>query len=365
MSVIGASDRGGKPGWLRAAPALFLLLWSSGFVFLKLGLRDADPLTFLALRYACVVALLAGPFLWLRPALPRTRRAWLNLIVVGLLLQAGYFSFTYLSLKLGMSAGAVALVTSQQPILVGLLAPALAGERVGALRWVGLALGAAGAVLVILARGSVAIASPWALAFALLALACITGGTLWEKRFGTDVHPVSANLVQYAVGLAVSAPLAFALEPMHVHWSAGLAGLAGVSCDLQFADRDLAAARDGAAWRSVARVGAVLPDSAGHRTDRARGARRDDQCACLARHGAGGRRALSRDALLSAVQTVRVHGGGSYLTYRDGFPIIDAVFARLLRCIGQTEASRSRGATMPRATQRVRAAIDSIQETCR
>ncbi|KVT47875.1 DMT family transporter [Burkholderia multivorans] len=224
MSVIGVSDRGGKPGWLRAAPALFLLLWSSGFVFLKLGLRDADPLTFLALRYACVVALLAGPFLWLRPALPRTRRAWLNLIVVGLLLQAGYFSFTYLSLKLGMSAGAVALVTSQQPILVGLLAPALAGERVGALRWVGLALGAAGAVLVILARGSVAIASPWALAFALLALACISGGTLWEKRFGTDVHPVSANLVQYAVGLAVSAPLAFALEPMHVHWSAGLAG---------------------------------------------------------------------------------------------------------------------------------------------
>lgn len=224
MSVIGASDRGGKPGWLRAAPALFLLLWSSGFVFLKLGLRDADPLTFLALRYACVVALLAGPFLWLRPALPRTRRAWLNLIVVGLLLQAGYFSFTYLSLKLGMSAGAVALVTSQQPILVGLLAPALAGERVGVLRWVGLALGAAGAVFVILARGSVAIASPWALAFALLALACITGGTLWEKRFGTDVHPVSANLVQYAVGLAVSAPLAFALEPMHVHWSAGLAG---------------------------------------------------------------------------------------------------------------------------------------------
>ncbi|AJY15884.1 DMT family transporter [Burkholderia multivorans] len=224
MSVIGASDRGGKPGWLRAAPALFLLLWSSGFVFLKLGLRDADPLTFLALRYACVVALLAGPFLWLRPAMPRTRRAWLNLIVVGLLLQAGYFSFTYLSLKLGMSAGAVALVTSQQPILVGLLAPVLAGERVGALRWVGLALGAAGAVLVILARGSVAVASPWALAFALLALACITGGTLWEKRFGTDVHPVGANLVQYAVGLAVSAPLAFALEPMHVHWSAGLAG---------------------------------------------------------------------------------------------------------------------------------------------
>src|SRR5579859_6582881 len=96
----------------------------------------------------------------------------------------------------------VALVTSQQPMI--------AGERVGVLRWVGLALGAAGAVLVILARSSVDVASSWALAFAVLALACITGGTLWEKRFGTDVHPVTANLVQYTVGLAVTAPLAFA-----------------------------------------------------------------------------------------------------------------------------------------------------------
>ncbi|WP_176051290.1 DMT family transporter [Burkholderia sp. BCC1644] len=224
MTAVDPPAAARQPGWLRFAPALFLLLWASGFVFLKLGLRYADPLTFLALRYACVVALLAGPFLWLRPPLPRTRRAWRDLVVVGLLLQAGYFAFTYLSLKLGMSAGAVALVTSQQPILVGLLAPMIAGERVGALRWLGLALGAAGAVLVILARSSVDVASPWALAFALLALACITGGTLWEKRFGTDVHPVTANLVQYAVGLAVTAPLAFALEPMHVEWTAGLAG---------------------------------------------------------------------------------------------------------------------------------------------
>ncbi|WP_034176867.1 DMT family transporter [Burkholderia ambifaria] len=177
MSLATTPEAGRQPGWLRVAPALFLLLWASGFVFLKLGLRDADPLTFLALRYACVVALLAGPFLWLRPALPRTRNEWRNLVVVGLLLQAGYFSFTYLSLKLGMTAGAVALVTSQQPILVG-----------------------------------------------LLALACITGGTLWEKRFGTDIHPVTANLVQYTIGLAVTAPLAFALEPMHVHWTVGLAG---------------------------------------------------------------------------------------------------------------------------------------------
>jgi drug/metabolite transporter (DMT)-like permease len=218
------SVSGTRPSWLKPAPALFLLLWSSGFVFLKLGLRYADPLTFLALRYACVVVLLIGPYLSVRPELPRTLRAWCNLIIVGLLLQAGYFSFTYLSLKLGMSAGATALITSQQPILVGLLAPLIAGERVSALRWIGLGLGACGAVLVIVAKSSIDVSSPIALLFAILALVSMTGGTLWEKRFGTAIHPITANLVQYAVGLLATAPLAFLLEPMHVRWSLELLG---------------------------------------------------------------------------------------------------------------------------------------------
>lgn len=212
------------PLWLRTAPALFLLLWSSGFVFLKLGLQYADPLTFLALRYACVVALLIGPCLWLRPSLPSSIGPWIHLAMIGLLIQAGYFTFTYLSLKYGMSAGAVALVTSQQPILIGLLAPAIAGERVDRIRWLGLALGVTGAVIVITARSSIDVSSPLALVFAVLALLAMTGGTLWEKRFGTPVHPVLANTVQYAVGLAVTAPLAVLLEPMHVQWTPGLFG---------------------------------------------------------------------------------------------------------------------------------------------
>lgn len=212
------------PLWLRLAPALFLLLWSCGFVFLKLGLQYADPLTFLALRYACVVALLIGPCLWLRPAMPHGIAPWLHLAMIGLLIQAGYFAFTYLSLKLGMSAGAVALVTSQQPILIGLLAPIIAGERVDRVRWAGLALGVTGAALVITAKSSVQMSSALGLMFAVLALLAMTGGTLWEKRFGAPVHPVLANTVQYTVALVVTAPLAWLLEPMHVQWTAGLFG---------------------------------------------------------------------------------------------------------------------------------------------
>ena len=210
------------PPWLKIAPALFLLLWSSGFVFLKLGLAYADPLTFLALRYACVVAILTVPFVAIRPPLPASRAGWLHLAMVGLLIQAGYFAFTYLSLKAGSTPAEVALITSQQPILIGLLAPAIAGERVDAVRWAGLALGVAGAGIVILARSTVHPGAPIGILFAVLALLSMTAGTLYEKRFGEAAHPVTANLVQYAVGLAVSAPLAVLLEPMHIVWSGGL-----------------------------------------------------------------------------------------------------------------------------------------------
>jgi drug/metabolite transporter (DMT)-like permease len=181
-------------------------------------------LTFLALRWVCVVCVLLIAFAWVRPRLPATARAWRNLAMVGLFLQVGYLIGTYLSLKLGVSAGAVALITSQQPILIGMLAPALAGERVDAVRWAGLVLGVLGACVVILANASIDIASPAGLLFALMALVSLTASTLWEKRYGVSTHPITANLVQCTVGLVVLAPLAYLLEPMRVQWSLPLFG---------------------------------------------------------------------------------------------------------------------------------------------
>jgi drug/metabolite transporter (DMT)-like permease len=68
-------------------PALFVLLWSSGFTFVALGLPHSEPITFLALRYVIVVAVLAVAYAVVRPPLPRGR-AWLDLAIVGFLLQA-------------------------------------------------------------------------------------------------------------------------------------------------------------------------------------------------------------------------------------------------------------------------------------
>lgn len=189
---------------------------------MKIGLEYADPISFLALRYLCVVALLLLPAIYYRKIFPTDIRTIGHIAMVGLLIQACYFSFVYLSLKWGISAGAVSLIVSQQPILIALLAPAIAGEKVSAVHWLGLALGVSGAALVTLSRSSVAVGSGVALVCAVLALLSMTSGTLWEKRFGVHVHPVASNMIQYIVGLAVTAPLAYALEPMHFTWTSGL-----------------------------------------------------------------------------------------------------------------------------------------------
>jgi drug/metabolite transporter (DMT)-like permease len=208
-----------RPLWLAAAPVIFLLLWSAGFGIAKLGLQHAEPLTLLALRYVCVLALLIPLALILRPPMPKTLRGVIDIAVVGFLIQVAYFGLCYVAFKSGVSAGTVSIIVCLQPILVALSAPKLVGEKITRSGWIGLALGLAGALTVILARSGLSAENLTGILCTVLALFGITAGTLYEKRFGVTHHPISANLIQYAVGAAFTLPAAWATEGMAVDWT--------------------------------------------------------------------------------------------------------------------------------------------------
>jgi drug/metabolite transporter (DMT)-like permease len=207
------------PAWLKAAPVLFLLLWSGGFAFAKIGLEHAPPMTFLALRYWCAILVLLVVLVVVRPPVPRRASDWGHLMAVGVLVQGLYFGLSYFSFWFGLTAGTVALIVSMQPILVGLLAPQLVAERVGAARWAGLVLGLLGAAMVIVARSEIEATSGKGLMCAAGALFAMTAGTLYEKRFGLHHHPVTASTIQYLVGFLVVLPLALSVERMAVDWT--------------------------------------------------------------------------------------------------------------------------------------------------
>ena len=208
-----------RPLWLLAAPALFVLLWSGGFAVAKIGLQHAEPLTILALRYAILVVVLLPLAVILQVPMPATWRGWADVAIVGFLIQVVYFVACYVAFKSGVSAGGVAIIVCLQPILVALIAPRMVGERVSLWGWIGLALGLAGAAIVISARGAIAAESGIGLICAVIGLLGITAGTLWEKRFGKSHHPVAANLIQYAVGAVITLPLAYASEGMVICWN--------------------------------------------------------------------------------------------------------------------------------------------------
>ena len=211
--------------WLVFAPGIFPpVMWSTGYVAAKFGLGYIEPMTFLTLRFACVVAIMAALFVILRPPLPTSRSEWMHLAIVGFMLQAMYFGMCYMSFTAGLSVGTLALILAMQPIIVGLVAPRWNGETVGWRRWAGLVLGLTGAIMVITARSEIAAPSAIGFVFASLALFGITGGSLWEKRFGVSHHPVTSNLVGFTAGLLGVAPFMIAFETMEIVWTWQLAG---------------------------------------------------------------------------------------------------------------------------------------------
>lgn len=207
----------GNDVFVLLAPAIFLMLWSGGYAIAKIALRHVEPMTLLSLRFGAALIIVLPLVLVLRPPLP-ARRDIGHILVVGFLIQCVYFGVSYLSFASGISAGAMALIVSLQPIVVGILAPMFIAERVTIWRWIGLMLGLAGAALVILSKSAVESSSHLPLLGAFAALFAMSGATIYEKRFGVSAHPLVSNALQYSVGFAVLTPVALSMETYRVAW---------------------------------------------------------------------------------------------------------------------------------------------------
>ncbi|XKH01542.1 DMT family transporter [Marinobacter nauticus] len=204
-------------------PALFVWLWSTGFIGAKYGLPFAEPFTLLLLRMLITLALLAGLAWVLKARWPGWRGAG-HLAVTGLLVHGCYLGAVYYAIDEGMAAGIVSLIVGLQPLVTAGVAILVLKESVSGRQWLGLALGFVGVALVLLEKfGTDAPSgsgmSLWSLLWALLALAGISMGTVYQKLHGTGADLVSGTLIQYAAAATFFAVGAFTLESREVEWS--------------------------------------------------------------------------------------------------------------------------------------------------
>jgi drug/metabolite transporter (DMT)-like permease len=201
-----------------AAPAVFVVLWASGFIGAKFGLAYAEPMTFLALRMIAVVLLLGVVIVLTRPKWP-DRAGVAHSAVTGALVHGCYLGGVFAAIENGLSAGLIALVVSLQPVLTSTLANRWLGERVLPRQWLGLVFGIAGVYLIVHEKMAAGETTPLAWLFAMVALFGITVGTPYQKRFGGGIDWRPAFGVQYATAGILFALAALAFETRVVHWT--------------------------------------------------------------------------------------------------------------------------------------------------
>ncbi len=203
---------------IAAAPVLFVLLWSTGFIGARFGLPYIEPMTFLAVRMSCVVILL-GLIALIGGARVPSRAEIGHSLIAGQMVHGLYLGGVFIAISQGVPAGISALIPGLQPILTSTVANRFMGERVSKLQWFGLALGLAGVALVLHDRQMVAEGSVFGWSASVISMLGITFGTLYQKRYCGRIDWRAGNLVQYIGAAILFGCASFAFETRVIHWS--------------------------------------------------------------------------------------------------------------------------------------------------
>ncbi|MEW9834171.1 DMT family transporter [Mesorhizobium marinum] len=201
----------------RLIPAAFVFLWATGFIGARYAMPWAEPFTFLAARFAIAFALLAAAALLWRSARFGTRDT-LMAGIAGMLMHGVYLGGVFWAIRHGMPAGLSALIVGLQPLITAVLAGSLLGERILPRHWAGLAAGFAGVVVVLAPKlgaigGGVTVAT---LAACFVAVAGMSAGTIWQKKFLSGSDLLAGTCWQYAGAALMMTVFSFAFETRSV-----------------------------------------------------------------------------------------------------------------------------------------------------
>ena len=211
-------------------PAVFVLIWSTGFIVARFGMPNSPPFSFLWFRYAFSVSCFLVWIRWARVRWPQDRSEWFHLSITGILMHAGYLGGVWAAVKAGMGSGLSALIVGLQPVLTAIWLSAHADNGQNAVsrrQWMGLLLGFLGLLMVVWRKLTQGTAMDHVtltnLSFAVIALLSITLGTLYQKKHVKPCDVRTANTVQLLAAMIVTTPLAlFEVEP--IQWNTEMMG---------------------------------------------------------------------------------------------------------------------------------------------
>ena len=201
---------------------LTCLIWSTVWLFIKIGVGDVPPVTFAAWRLGIAMAVLVPLTLWQRVPLPARPAEWRLITGTGVML----LGINYALLNWGIqfiSSGLTAVLQATTPVFALVFSHVMLPDDRMSVRKVGaLLVGVVGVALVFWNQLDLA---------GLLALrgcAAVVGGAMFValayvvmKRHGTHLHPSAITSGQMAAAFVPLVAYAAVVEgnPLTVDWS--------------------------------------------------------------------------------------------------------------------------------------------------
>ena len=201
-------------------PALFVILWSTGYLGSRFARPYVDPMTFSALRFACVIVLLFVVIHITRSRFPRAPRMWCHLAVSGVLIHGCFIAGMFYAITSGVNVGVAALIGGVQPLLTAVVAALFLGEILRVRDWCGFVLGFIGLALVVAKSFDSGALTLHGFLTCVVGLCGITFGTIYQKRFVIDVDLWSGSVIQFAAALIPCGLWALLFEAGRFEWNA-------------------------------------------------------------------------------------------------------------------------------------------------
>jgi drug/metabolite transporter (DMT)-like permease len=202
---------------------LFVVLWSTGFVGAKFGLPYAEPLTFLAIRFA-LAALVLGLWALLAGEWHKKLKDPRGAVVVGIMIHAIYLGGVFTAIWLGAGAALTALIVGLQPVATAFLSRFMFGERLTARQWLGMSIGLAGVTLVVGRKLDAGLISPAGIALCLLGLIAISFASILQRRRGISRNLAADSSIQFAAATVVVGLGAVFFETGVINWTPEFVG---------------------------------------------------------------------------------------------------------------------------------------------
>ena len=197
------------------------LIWSTVWLFIKLGVREVPPVSFAVLRLVIAITVMVPVTLLTRAPLPRTWREWRLILSMGIILLGVNYGLLFWGARF-ISSGLTAVLQSVTPAFALIFAHYLLhDEPITPRKLSGLALGSLGIAVIYwdqlrfggqALKGSIAVTvSAIAVAFAYVMM----------RRDGKHLHPsaiTSGQMVAAVIPLAGYALIAEG-SPFDIRWT--------------------------------------------------------------------------------------------------------------------------------------------------